>query len=133
VKSTNKRLKKIGLGKLGTGRGHKDDDSSSVESNVSEGTKEMIMLELEYERQDRPLFPYEASGALEPPADVEAIMKQEKVWSDPTFPATAESIFDERITLRLADRTLPYKFQINRENFDRKIDQSTWYRPTEVY
>ena len=35
------------------------------------------MLELEYERQERPLFPYEASGALEPPADVETIIKQE--------------------------------------------------------
>ena len=133
VKSTNKRLNKVGLGKLGQGRGHDNDSSSSGASNVSDGTREKIMLELEHERQERPKFPYEASGALRPPPDVESIIKQEKVWSDPKFPATAESIFDERITRRLADKTLPRKFEINREKFDRKIDQSTWYRPTEVY
>lgn len=90
------------------------------------------MLELEPERTLPAQFPYEDKGWLSVP-DIDKIIAKDKVWHDDKFRANEESIFDKRITARLRKGDLPRKFQINRDNFDRKIEENTWARPTEVY
>ena len=90
------------------------------------------MHNLEPERTLPATFPYEDKNRLSVP-NVDKIISQDKVWSDPKFPANSEAIFDKRITRRIENKTLEYKHVRNRENFDNKIDQDTWLRPTEVY
>lgn len=113
-----KKLTKVGLGKLGKGRGF---EQAAVTDEKTEEFKEKEMLELEPDRTLPPLFPYEDHGALSVP-NIKKVTSKDVVWNDPKFLANEDAIFDKRITRRLENNTLPYKFRMNRERYARKID-----------
>jgi hypothetical protein len=87
------------------------------------------MLVLDKTRIKPPKFPYEKQDKT----DYHSIVKTEQVWTDQDFVADEFAIFDKRLTQRLKDNTIAYKFRKNREIYANKMKHVTWCRPTEFY